>query len=128
MLFMIDLPELMPLKTALLRHGMIAMKTGYSVDAQFRAGSRAAQAPAPTSPHRSIVHFSGHHDQRLVRQAGLSLLKFVSFQVVLFQQIVKIRPVLTGKLGSLAYVAFRHGQHLNEIVPLEGIAGVFQRS
>jgi len=27
MLFMIDLPELMPLQTALLRHGMIAMKT-----------------------------------------------------------------------------------------------------
>jgi hypothetical protein len=56
MLFFIDLPELMPLKTALLRHGMIAMKTGYSVDAQFRAGSRAAQAlaPKPTPLYRSL--------------------------------------------------------------------------
>lgn len=55
----------------------------------------------------------------------LGFFKIVRFEVVLFQQVVKIGSIFAGQLRGLAYVAIGHRKHLHQIVSFEGIAGIF---
>ena len=43
----------------------------------------------------------------------LGFLEIVRFEVVLFQQVIKIRSIFTGQLGGLTYVSIGHGEHLH---------------
>src|ERR1044071_1716434 len=56
----------------------------------------------------------------VVRRRWLGFFKVFYFEVVLFQQIVQVCAVFTGKLRCLADVSFRDGQKLYEVIALEG--------
>ena len=43
----------------------------------------------------------------------LGFLEIVGFEVVLFQQVVKVSSIFTGQLGGLTYVAIGHRKNLH---------------
>ena len=50
---------------------------------------------------------------RLAGHAWFGLFEFVSFEIMLFQQVVKICAIFPSQFCGLADVAFRHGQNLH---------------
>src|SRR5215510_4720435 len=58
-------------------------------------------------------------------QASLHPLEFLDFKVVLFQQLIKVSAIFTGKLCGLTHVAFSHGKHLNQIVSFKCVSCIF---
>src|SRR5437016_11274352 len=64
---------------------------------------------------------------RSIWQPWLYFRKLVGLQVVFFEQVVEVSPVLTGELRRLTHVALGHRQNLNEIISFKGIARIFER-
>jgi hypothetical protein len=49
------------------------------------------------------------------------------FEIVFLKEIVKIRSVLSGKLGCLAHIAFGDFEEMDEVVPLIVVLGLLER-
>ena len=65
---------------------------------------------------------------RLARHTWFGLFELVGFEIVLFQKVVEIGAIFARQFGGLADIAFGHGQDLHQIVALEGIPRIFERS